>query len=178
MTQSGHSAIQQHFAASLDQRTGVKNIDWGKSVAIVANIGVIFGLVLLAVELNQNNEVLEAQSRDVWVDRRAAILEKMALNPELLELLLKAANTSEPLSNLELRRVRAIGFRTFAIWQHQFTEMRRGRLTESEVMSLQRAVFHTDGNDLGTRLVWEDYKTHRASADYRSWFEENIVVTQ
>ena len=156
----------------------MKNIDWGKSVTLVANVGVIVGLLLLAFELRQNNEVLEAQSRDLWVDRRAAILETMALNPELLELLLKAANTSEPLSNLELRRVRAIGFRTFAIWEHQFSEMQRGRLFESEVMSLQLTNFHTDGNDFGTRMVWDDYKTHRASEEYRSWFEENIVPVQ
>lgn len=92
------------------------------------------------MELRQNNEVLEAQSRDVWVDRRAATRETMALNPDLLELLIKAADATEPLTHIERQRVRAMGMRTFAIW--------------------------------------EDYKAKRASPDYRSWFEENIIDTQ
>jgi hypothetical protein len=131
----------------------VKKIDLNKTVGIVDNLGVIVGLVLLAAELRQNNEVLEAQSRDAWVDRRAVIPETMALNPELLELLIKAADASEPLPDLERHRVTAFGYRTFAIWEHQFTEMRRGRLSENEVRALQRTIYHSDGNDFGTRMV-------------------------
>ena len=155
----------------------MKKFDWGSSVGTLANVGVFAGLVMLAVELNQNNEVLEAQSRDVWVDRRAEILETMALNPELLELLLKAADASEPLSELEQQRVRSIGMRTLGVWEHQFHEMRRGRRSEREIVSLQQTVYNSDGNDFGTRFAWEQYKSRRAAPEYRIWFEENVVDT-
>ena len=104
-------------------------------------------------------------------------METMALNPELLELLLKAAEASEPLSELEQQRVWAIGMRTLGVWEHQFNEMMRGRLSEREIISLQQTVYNSDGNDLGTRSVWEQYKSRRATPEYRIWFEENIVDT-
>ena len=41
----------------------MKKIDLGQTIGIVANVGVIAGLLLLAFELNQNREITEAQTR-------------------------------------------------------------------------------------------------------------------
>ncbi len=38
----------------------MKKLDLGQSVGILANIGVIAGIVFLAVELRQNNELVVA----------------------------------------------------------------------------------------------------------------------
>ena len=38
-------------------------IDLGQAIAILANIGVIAGIVFLAAELQQNNELMEAEAR-------------------------------------------------------------------------------------------------------------------
>jgi hypothetical protein len=55
--------------------------------------------------------------------------------------------------------------------------MMRGRLSEREIISLQQTVYNSDGNDFGTRSVWEHYKSRRAAPEYRIWFEENVVDT-
>jgi hypothetical protein len=153
----------------------MKKIDLSQAIGILANVGVIAGIVFLSIEVRQNNEVLEAQSRAYWVDHQAHILETMALNPDLLEIMLNGVEHSESLTALERERVRAIGNRTLAIWQHQFGEMRRGRLAESDIMALQKAVFCTASNDYGTRSAWEVYGATRASSEYRRWFEDKIA---
>ena len=153
----------------------MKKFDFSQAIGTLANVGVIAGIVFLGIELRQNNEVLEAQSRAYWVDHQVGITETMALNPDLLEIMLKGAEHSESLTALERQRVLAIGNRTFTIWQHQFDEMRRGRLAESDIMNLQKLLFCTASNDYGTRSAWEYFSTTRASLEYRRWFEDKIA---
>ena len=45
----------------------MKKIDLGQTLGILANVGVVFGILLLAYELNQNRQMMEAQTgRVVW----------------------------------------------------------------------------------------------------------------
>jgi hypothetical protein len=41
----------------------MKKIDFGQTVSVVANIGVVIGIVLLVYELNQNRQMTAAQTR-------------------------------------------------------------------------------------------------------------------
>ncbi len=41
----------------------MKKIELGQTIAILANVGVIAGILFLAIELRQNNEALGLQSR-------------------------------------------------------------------------------------------------------------------
>ena len=41
----------------------MKRIDLGKTVTLIANVGVIGGILLLAYELRQNNELKAAEAR-------------------------------------------------------------------------------------------------------------------
>jgi hypothetical protein len=152
----------------------MKNFDIGQAINVVANLGVIAGIFFLVIEIKQNNEALEAQSRHTWVDRQVHILETMALNPNLLEIMLKAEEAEGALTELDLERVRSIGLRTFAVWQHQYNEMERGRLAEGNVLDLQRAVFCGMSHGYGTRQAWDTFQL-MASQEYVGWFEEKVI---
>ncbi len=41
----------------------MKKIDLGQTITILANVGVVAGIVFLAVELRQNNEFMAADAR-------------------------------------------------------------------------------------------------------------------
>jgi hypothetical protein len=153
----------------------MKNINLGQSMTILANVGVVAGILFLAIELQQNNEVLEAEVRATWVNRQAGLLETMALNPDLLSVLLAGREDPDSLSALNFQRVRAIGMRTFVAWEHQFDEMQRGRLDETTIIQMQRSVFHVNKNDYGTRLVWHGYLRDRATQPFGAWFRSKIV---
>ena len=161
-----------HFDARFSN-IEMKKFDIGQLIAVLANLGVVVGLAFLAIEISQNNDALEAQSRDSWINRQVHILEALALNPDLLGLLLKAEDDENALTKLELERVRSIGIRTFVVWQHQYSEMRRDRLSEAEVIGLQRAVFCFGPHKFGTGQAWRPFKLV-ALPEYVIWFEEQV----
>jgi hypothetical protein len=102
----------------------------------------------------------------------------MALNPELYDVLIRGTDNLDSLTALERARFVAIGCRTLVVWEHQFDEMRRGRLDEADVVSLQRRVFHALGRlgtDLGTRTTRNLYEEGRAFPEFAQWFEANAV---
>jgi hypothetical protein len=43
----------------------MKKIDLGQTITILANVGVIAGIVFLAIELQQNNALLETEIRSI-----------------------------------------------------------------------------------------------------------------
>ena len=156
----------------------MKKIDLGQRISILANLGVIAGIVFLGIEVRQNNDALNSQSRGAWVDRRVEVTHMLALNPELLGVVMKATKGEEPLTELEQERVRLIGKRTLVVFALQFDEMQLGRLLEDEVRGLQSNVYHSRGNNFGVPRVWEQYKVQEANPEYVIWFEENVVKEQ
>ncbi len=64
----------------------MKKIDLGQTISILANVGVIGGIVFLAFELRQNSEQLEIQAREQTVSRRFSTVDLVLANPYLIDL--------------------------------------------------------------------------------------------
>ena len=64
----------------------MKKIDLGQTITILANFGVIVGIVFLVIELQQNSQQLELQSYQAWVDANLQINALMS-DPARSELL-------------------------------------------------------------------------------------------
>jgi len=89
-------------------RTTLKNMDLGQTITILANIGVIAGILFLAFELRQNNEQLEIQFRGQMTSYRNAIPELVLENLYLIDLQRKAV---EELTQSERDRLAVLGLR-------------------------------------------------------------------
>ena len=61
----------------------MKKIDLGLTISILANVGVIAGIVFLALELQQNNSLLAAQARREQLDARTAAGSVELNNPDV-----------------------------------------------------------------------------------------------
>jgi len=93
----------------------MKKIDLGQTIAILANIGVIAGIVFLAVETRQNNRLLAMESNlartEAYIGRTAAAVTEMhqlALSADLADLLTRVdADGLGSLSESERLRVLA-----------------------------------------------------------------------
>ena len=81
----------------------MKQIDLGQTITILANLGVIAGIVLLAIELNQNNALLRNEARYNLHVARTNEIEQSVLNPELGALWFQATE-GEVLTGAERRR--------------------------------------------------------------------------
>ena len=148
----------------------MKKIDLGQSIGILANAGVILGIVFLVAELQQNNELMEAQARfnrlsivnDAW--------RSLAENGDLTELRVRAGN-NEVLSEAEQRRVDAAVMRVFVNLDWIFRELPDDSAELYNAREVQRNNF---ANDASYRKVWEVRKS-TFDPQFVQWIEENVV---
>ena len=59
----------------------MKRIDLGQTLNTLANVGVIAGIVFLAVELDQNNEFLELEARETLTEYLQNGWDRIASDP-------------------------------------------------------------------------------------------------
>lgn len=127
-------------------------IDW---LTIIANFGVVAGLVLVAYEVNQANVQAEAAATQA---RRAEIQDaraKMALSPDLAEIYVKASTSGvDALTAVERFRLTQWerGKRTRMLGQIE--QYRRGFLDRESVENTVRAYTRLENglwSDLGMR---------------------------
>ncbi len=93
----------------------MQKIDLGQTVGILANIGVIAGIVFLGIELQQNNALLAAEFRASSLSNRLSLREK-ALDPQIAELLVRAYEGAE-LSAAERVQLGTINMMQLELWE-------------------------------------------------------------
>ena len=76
---------------------------WEKWVSIATNVGVLVGIVLLVIELQQNNDQLAAQARYAQFENQSYDFNRVIFeNADLATIVTKSEN-QEPLSEVEER---------------------------------------------------------------------------
>lgn len=108
----------------------MKKIDLGQAIGILANLGVIAGILLLAYELQQNNALMEAQGRFNRLSIVNAAWGSWAEDADLTELRVRAGK-GEILSEVEQRRVEAAVMRILSIWIISIANFRMAHLKRS-----------------------------------------------
>ncbi len=150
----------------------MKKLDLAQTVGILANVGVIAGILFLAVELQQNNQILTAQARTTRMEVRKEATNTFLENPELVRLLLKSQH-GEPLTEEDRFRLDGIIFLTTVTFQHSFTEYQNGLIDEEEIpISGWRNLYHE--RFPGFPDYWAGNKGSFRQ-DFVDWMEENVV---
>ena len=157
----------------------MKNIDLGQTIAVLANLGVIAGIVFLAFELQQNNELLAAQARAVRHEFRLSDYLLPMNNRDLASALIKHRNGDEltEYEQLLLDRSMSVNLGNF---QFVYTEYQRGLIEESAI-SIDDWANSFDGTSLLEPGHWPDMSDyweatkHRFDSDFVEWMDENVV---
>lgn len=148
----------------------MKNFEPGQLAGLIANLGVILGLLFLAYELNQNNELMEAEARlnrtilaiDAW---RAT-----AENPGLTELREKEKR-GEALSSAETRQIDAAVMAVFVTIEWAFGELPEDSSEVNQIREVQR---HNFGNSPEYNRVWQ-LRKNSFDPEFVHWMEANVV---
>ena len=151
-----------------------------KWLTLTANLAVVAGIVFLAFELKQNNELLETEIRTIRHNVRAAdFLLPLEHRPYANALIKK--RRGEPLSEYESLILNRGIATTLYNYQYVFTEYSFGRIAESTIpISQWRTDF--DGDVSSSLEYWPDLREYweaRKNLDYDpefvKWMDENIV---
>ncbi len=151
----------------------MKKLDLGQTITILANIGVIAGIMFLGLELQQNNALLEAEARRAVLDRRTSVHELLAANEQLANVMAKSAD-GEPLTAGETIQVDAYNRRLLSSFEWQFGEYQRGtlNLSEESLGGWRMAYHRVDRHQL--RETWMVWLT-QAPPEFVEFFEENVI---
>jgi hypothetical protein len=152
----------------------MKKLDLSQTIAVLANVGVIAGIVFLGLELRQNNKLLRAQAGYNLYLNRAEGRNEMFGDPEIAELVVRA-ESGEPLSLVDARRLRARTERTFLAWQWEFGQWVDGNLAEGELpIESYRRTLKGERDIPGSREIWEAFKFN-LRPDFVEWMEERVL---
>ena len=105
----------------------MKQIDLGQALTIVANAGVIAGLVFLGIEVRQNSEAAELQAAQSYVNLSHELDFRIVDDPSLIELFLSSPESRTP---AELVRIERWRFGMLRTWENGFYLHSRGVLDD------------------------------------------------
>ena len=146
-----------------------KLIDW---LTVATNLGVIIGLVFLALEYRQNSDLLLVESNANRASQVNALVDLVIQDPTLIELMNK--DESE-LTDLESDRLTVLGIRTYLAFEAQYNATVAGHgFDETYLRSFHGAIFHREKLNYGLPHAWPMFKA-RGETDFTRWFEANIV---
>jgi hypothetical protein len=145
----------------------IKEIKLGQAITIFANLGVIAGIVFLGVELQQNNELLEAQARYNHKETRANYLGEFEDNPGLAIISAKA-NNGEALSAEEQIQWDSYHDRLFVNWEWEFYEASTRRFE----LPIEGFKWSMTQPDVAQR--WQDRK-QLFSEDFRAFMQDTVI---
>jgi hypothetical protein len=156
----------------------MKKIDVGQVIGVLANVGVIAGILFLATEVQQNNKFLSAEAIAAVFETRMARNEYVANNENLADLLTKN-DRGEALSDVELTRLRALYVRELLGYQRDYFLFREGILGEQELranLSTIRAAFSDTKQSYGIRQHWEQRWRQFSAPDFRAFIDTCVLA--
>ena len=151
--------------------------DLGQLIGILANLGVIAGIIFLAVEIQQNNQLLRAEAISSVLETRLTRQELVIGNDSLVDALAKTAR-GEPLSLEEMMRLEASMYRNLLGNQRDYFLYREGILSEEEFRANFPIIRGLEIDNDSTYSVfdfWERRKERSASPAFITFVEQCII---
>jgi hypothetical protein len=149
-----------------------KRLDYEKLnswLAVLANLGVLIGIFFLAIELRQNNELMEAEARFNRVSASAEAYNIRSTNGELAEIHVKV-NKSQPLTDVELYRFESSHMRFLINMEWIFREMPEDSTDRKYAeRRLASALSNNQRRSIYLKRI-DDF-----DPDFVSWIEDNIL---
>ena len=110
----------------------MKKIDLGQAFSILANFGVLIGILLLVYELNQNRVMTEAQTRNA-ITQSIIDLTEMITQTQMGMTIYEKRLNNEPLTVKEQYWQRGASRAAFRHWENAYFQYRTGLFSEEEL---------------------------------------------
>jgi hypothetical protein len=154
----------------------MKKLDLSQTITILANLGVIAGIVFLVIELQQNNELLQTQAGYILAQNRVSHSKRLQESPEFSRLIAKLAS-GEPLTEAE--RWQEIGLYNEFLnnWRWEYYEYQAGRIDRSQLPVFAWRAAARGQSTLPTPGLMEHIKSALQGSDseFAQFLNENVV---
>ena len=136
----------------------MKKIDLAQAVSILANVGVIIGIVFLVIEISQTNDQLASQARNTIFELRAGLERDVINNVGNIADVIAKSRRGEVLTDVEQSRLLGRRYQMLQTFQYMAQEDPAGArlqarymaailLGDPEMISLYNGQVAVDGYD-------------------------------
>ena len=138
-------------------------------LTLTANFAVVAGIVFLAAELQQNNELLESQGRATLTANRLNNVDRI-LEPESIAVFVKA-KSGETLTDEESFRFDRLKHAMFISWESDFREYAEGFTDMLPVVAMRRSFGTWEG-------LYESWEYHKAgySEEFVRFVDKEVIA--
>ena len=151
----------------------MKRLDIGQSIAILANLGVIVGIVFLAFEITQNNDLLREQVRSGIVSEVGSLNAALYENAGGIGSIVFRTRDGEDLTAEEAYRLRRYQAQNLVLWQSAYSSFLDGMIEQEDLLPRATAVmFHQVIP--GMPEMYEEVREY-LNPRFAQWMDENIV---
>ena len=149
-------------------------------LALLANIGVIAGIVFLAVEIQQNTNMTRAQTRDAMTGKLMNWY--TSINSSEFTASTFAKGSSDP-NNLDRTSGELIAFNLMIhsnlhMWENELYQYQMGLFDEDEFATRLLMWKHLLKTNFGVRSVWQSAFTEQFSPDFKELIDGFISENQ
>ena len=149
----------------------MKKLELGQTIAILANVGVIAGIVFLGYEMRQNTTALKSAAGQNINNQIAAIYE-LRMDPIYMALIRKGDERPTELSPVERDQYLSYNFMILQAWQNIYFQVREGaydaQLAEGWWQSLRDAFERP-----GFQESWDG--NINLSAEFRQFVKDEVM---
>ena len=146
----------------------MKKIDLGQTIAVLANIGVLAGILFLAYEMRQNTVATRLASAESLSAAVSSTELTVAANPELADLVRRASEGDE-LTATEALRIDVFYRAAVRQWQNAYYRYLSDTLEDELWQPFREAIARTLAVDEGLRTHWRNSR-----GTYSPAFQEMI----
>ncbi len=127
-------------------------------LTLSANLGVLLGIIFLAIEIQQNTNMMQAQTSESITDKQLNWYLETGTDPYSSDILVRGGATKDPNSVLDAQEVNSyflIVNALFRIWENEIYQFERGLYSEEEFLPRVETWRYQYNRNPGMSYVWE-----------------------
>ncbi len=150
-------------------------------LSLLANFGVLLGIVFLAIELNQNTNMTRAQTRDSMTEKQLAFYSQVMADSDAAIAWESAGTDPSEIDGPFLNEVRLNYFllTQLRMWENELYQYRQGLFETNEFQSRlalwENLMSGRGGRSIARRTTWESQQ-FSFSEDFRAVLNELISL--
>ena len=131
----------------------MKKIDLGQTIGVLANIGVLIGILLLVYELSQNRQMMKAQTRNEIAQSTYELL-TLSIDNLSFQSTMRRGRAGEELSEDEQYQFEGYHNGWFRFWENVHYQYRNGLYDETEFSKQREAWAFSFATNPGVVGYW------------------------
>ena len=124
-------------------------------LGVIANLGVMGGLVFLAIELNQNTQATIAAASEELTNQSLEFF-SLGMDNQVIARAAHKQRIGEELDDFERDQLRQHQYFNFRVFENAYLQYRRGFYDDSEWSRYRRIISGRLTNDLYAGQMWDD----------------------